>query len=136
MILNVVTPHGARFVDLEVKAVTLPGVMGEMQILPGHEALLAALDIGIMRIEPVEGAEIIAAVSGGYVEVIGDTCHCLVETCETPDEIDLEKARSKEEEVSKLLEETDPLSEEYQARLKSLRKAQVRQQVGRMKQVD
>ncbi len=129
MILNVVTPHGAKFLDLEVKSVTLPGILGEMEILPGHEAFMSALDIGILKVVTADGREIIATVGSGYVEVLGDQCKCLVEFCETPDEIDLQRAENKLKESEEAIKDLDPLSKEYQAKLKSIKKARVRIQV-------
>ena len=126
MILNVVTPRGAKFENLEIRSVTLPGEVGEMQILPGHEALMAALKIGVMRIEDAGGKHYTAAVSGGYVEVLGDTVSCLVETCESPEEIDLERAKQKLEEAQERLKALDPGTREYQSAIQSKEKAELR----------
>ena len=129
MKLNVVTPTGAKFEDVQIRSVTLPGEIGEMQILPGHEALMAALKIGVMRVEDTDGNVSTAVISGGYVEVLGDEIHCLVETCETLEEIDLERAKKKLEKLKKKLESLESGTEEYQALLRSREKALLRVQM-------
>jgi len=42
---------------------------GEIGIMPGHEPVLALLVDGTVRIEPVEGRRIRAAVHGGFFSV-------------------------------------------------------------------
>ncbi len=129
MILNVVTPYGAKFEGVKVASVTLPGKVGEMQILPGHEALMAALRVGVMRVSDAQGHETIAAISGGYVEVLADTVNCLVETCETRDEIDVARARQKLESVRQALKDAEPNTKDYQRLQLSMAKAEIRIQV-------
>lgn len=133
MILNVLTPYGAKFEGLEISAVTLPGEVGEMQILPGHESMMAALKVGIMIVTDTSGNIQVAAVSGGYVEVLEDTINCLIETCELKYEIDVERARQKLQEDNQALEGLDPNTSEYQARLNSRTKAELRIELGTRK---
>lgn len=130
MILNVVTPYGAKFENIEITSITLPGEVGEMQVLPGHEALMSALRIGVMTVIDARDNVTVAAISGGYVEVLEDTVNCLVETCETRDEIDVERARKKLETVTKALESIDHGTSEYKTRQQSAKKARVRIEVG------
>ncbi len=46
--LHVVTPEG-QALEQEVDEVTLPGLLGEFGILPGHVPLLAATKAGVLR---------------------------------------------------------------------------------------
>ena len=126
MILNVVTPTGAKFENLEIRSVTLPGAVGEMQILPGHAALISALRNGIMRVEDNQGKTTAAVVSGGYVEVLGNTVNCLVETCEIADEIDIERAKRKLEKMTERLAGLEPGTQEYQGVQNSMEKSRLR----------
>lgn len=126
MRLDVVTPQGAKIRDMEVREVTLPGLLGEMGILPGHEAMVAALDIGPMVVETPSGRQVYALASG-FVEVMGDHVRVLAETCERSDEIDIERARAKVEEDEGRLETVHPVEgEAYNVLAASLKKARTR----------
>lgn len=46
--LQVLTPRGS-ILDQQVSEVVAPGVAGEFGVLPGHRALLAALQPGALR---------------------------------------------------------------------------------------
>ena len=92
MQLQVVTPMGAK-VDTVVAQVTVPGELGDMGILPGHRALLSGLGIGALSYT-ADGATSYLAINGGYVEVDSSRVIVVTETAETPDEIDVERAKA------------------------------------------
>ena len=83
-----------------------------------------------MTVVDTQGNTTIAAISGGYAEILGDTVNCLIETCETKDEIDVDRARDKLEEVNKALETIDPNTSEYKSRQQSRAKALLRIEIG------
>lgn len=126
MRLDVVTPEGLKIRDLEVYSVTLPGILGELGILPGHVPLISALSVGPLVIETNEGIKVYA-VANGYVEVFEDTVRVLAETCESAEEIDVERAKTKLEEMTKRLPEIPPVEgAAHEVALNSLRKAETR----------
>ncbi len=132
MKLDVVTPEGSKVRDDEVLEVTLPGVLGEMGILPGHVAMMAALGTGPMRVVGAKGVTLYA-ISGGYVEVLGDVVRVLTETCERHDEVDVDRARGKLAEATQRLSGLSPADgESYQVALLSLQKAETRLRVAEM----
>ncbi len=92
MQLRVVTPMGSK-VDTVVTQVTVPGELGDMGILPGHRALLSGLGTGVLSYI-CEGTTAHLAVNGGYVEVDDDGVIVVTETAETPDEIDIDRAKT------------------------------------------
>ncbi len=104
--LEVVTPDQAVFHDF-VDDVVVPGKQGEMDILPGHLPLLAALTVGEMRINDGDTQKNFL-IDQGYAEVVDDRVTVLTEACEGVDDIDIATAKQRlshaEEEVS-LLEE-------------------------------
>lgn len=127
MKLQVVTPLELE-VDLDVDAVTLPGTLGEMTILPGHTALVSSLDVGVVAFE-VKGKPTLIAISRGYVEVLEDQVTVLSETCEESDEIDVERAQEARDRAQDRLKqasdaEIDVVRAEY-----ALRRALARLQV-------
>lgn len=90
--LEIVTPE-RRVLDAEVDSVTVPTATGEAGILQNHATLISALKPGILAYA-VKGTTDKLAISGGFVEVNSDTVSVLVDSAETPDEIDVGRAKS------------------------------------------
>jgi F-type H+-transporting ATPase subunit epsilon len=65
--LRVITP-GQLLVDAEVDEVALPGLEGELGILPGHRPLITALGKGRLFYR-LAGAGQQFEVTGGYAEI-------------------------------------------------------------------
>ncbi|MGH9434477.1 MAG: F0F1 ATP synthase subunit epsilon [Terriglobia bacterium] len=89
--LQLVTPE-RRVISATVSGVTLPGASGELGILPGHAPLVSELSPGVVTFER-EGSAQVLATGSGFAEVLPGRVTVLVQTAETPDEIDLEQAR-------------------------------------------
>ena len=90
--LEVLTPK-REFYSGDVEAVTIVLDDGEMTILRDHEPMLAALEIGEMRIKTEDGWRS-AFASQGFVEVRPDETLIFVQACEWPEDID--EARAEE----------------------------------------
>jgi F-type H+-transporting ATPase subunit epsilon len=78
--LQVVTPDRQVITD-SVSMVTLPGVLGEFGVLPGHAAFLSALKKGKMKITRDGKAEF-HLIGEGYAEVKADFVIVLTESVE------------------------------------------------------
>jgi len=100
--LEVVTPHRTVLVE-DVDSVTLPGIEGELGILPGHIPLLTILDSGIMSYKNSGGKTDAIAVHWGYAQVEGNSVRVLAELAETADEIDIERAKDAEQKAKDIL---------------------------------
>ena len=88
--LEIVTPDRA-VVHEQVDEVQLPGVEGNLGILPGHTPLLTRLRVGPAWYR--KGTEIVnLAVANGVAEVLPDKVRLLARVAERADEIDLERA--------------------------------------------
>jgi len=90
--LSVVTPEGSLFSG-EASFVAAPAWDGEVGILPGHAAMIAALGTGELRIEHDEsGTKTIDryAVRGGFLQVLDDQVTLLVTEAKTPEGLDVE----------------------------------------------
>lgn len=130
MKLDVVTKMGAVVRGMDADEVVLPGVLGEMGILPGHKALIAGLGVGPMVVR-AGSDEAWFALAGGFVEVLGDDVRVLTETCERADQIDVERARAKLVESTARLDTVPPGEQElYSVVRESIRKAETRIAVG------
>jgi F-type H+-transporting ATPase subunit epsilon len=89
--LVVVTPE-RMVMDELVEDVAVPGLGGELGILPEHTFLLSQLQTGVLTYHR-DGQRWMLAVRGGYVEVTPQTVSVLAEMAERPEEIDIERAR-------------------------------------------
>lgn len=87
--LEIVTPEARIFSD-EVDSVVLPGVEGELGILPAHAPLVTTLQCGELRITK-GGKTTEMAVGEGLVEVTGGYARILTDMAIDADAID-EKA--------------------------------------------
>ena len=111
--LEVVTPF-RTVLNEEVDSVTLPGIEGELGILPEHVPLLTTLDTGIMSYVNGNGNTQAIAVHWGYAQVDGNTVRVLAELAETADEIDLPRAQEAEKKAKELLQSGDPTKSEWE----------------------
>ena len=128
MQLDIVTAE--RLVSSEeVDLVVAPGIDGELGILPHHAPLLTALASGELRVVK-DGEESFIAVSGGFMEVIGNKVTILADTAERADEIDAERA---EEALARAQEQVDTRSADMdlERAMASIRKSQARLKVAR-----
>jgi F-type H+-transporting ATPase subunit epsilon len=92
MRLEIVTAERVVYSE-DVSILVAPGSDGELGILPSHAPLLTTLDPGEIRVTK-DGEETYMAVSGGFLEVIGNRVTILADTAEHAEEIDLERAQT------------------------------------------
>lgn len=91
LLLELVTPE-RRVLSEEVVEVRIPGILGELGVLPGHTPLLTALGTGPLAYTQA-GVEHRLATQGGFAEVLPDRVTVLARVAELPGEIDLDAAR-------------------------------------------
>ena len=89
--LEIITPERVVFSEPDVESVTLPGVDGELTILPSHAPLMTALNPGPLLFRKA-GQDVDVALSGGFLEVRDDKVIVLADTAERSDEIDASRA--------------------------------------------
>lgn len=75
----------------DVDMVVLPGMGGEMGILPHHAPVLTTLKFGVIKVRRA-GTEQIFAVAGGVAEVQPDLITVLADAAENVEEIDVKRA--------------------------------------------
>jgi F-type H+-transporting ATPase subunit epsilon len=88
--LEIVSPERRAYAD-EVDMVIVPGIDGELGILPRHTSLISALGTGELRIKK-GGTEQILFISGGFVEVRPDKVVVMADLAEHSEEIDEQRA--------------------------------------------
>src|SRR6266536_2385940 len=117
--LDVVTPE-RRVLSEAVNAVTVPGRGGEMQILPGHAALISELQTGVLAYNE-DGTTFHLHVSGGFVEVNDDRVSVLAEIAA--------RARLSREHMEKELSSWSGTEEDFEKARAKLERSVVRLQL-------
>jgi F-type H+-transporting ATPase subunit epsilon len=125
--LRVITPEKI-VLDTVASAVVVPGVDGEIGILPRHAPMVAALGPGPLSYTS-GGVRESLFVAGGFAEVRQNTLRVVTEASERPSEIDVDRAQRAAERARERLrtkvhaaEELDSLRAEL-----ALRRAMMRQ---------
>lgn len=125
--LEVVTPE-RRVASESVNSVTVPGLGGEMQILPGHAALISELQTGVLTYNQ-DDTNFQLHVSGGFVEVSDDKVTVLAEVAERAEEIDAARARLAREHTEKQLNAWSGTEEDFEVARAKLERSMVRLQL-------
>jgi F-type H+-transporting ATPase subunit epsilon len=106
--LIIVTPERQLLRETVVE-VTIPGLDGQLGILPGHAPLMTELGIGELAYRTSTSSQPIAmAVISGFAEVLPDRVTVLAETAERAEEIDLARAEAAKARAEKRLAAGDP----------------------------
>ncbi|MFZ5641410.1 MAG: F0F1 ATP synthase subunit epsilon [Bacillota bacterium] len=90
--VDIVTPERTVYSE-DADFVVVPGTEGSLGILPQHSPLVSGLNIGILKVIK-DGKETKMVVTGGFLEVNHDKVVVLATAAETPDEIDVNRARA------------------------------------------
>jgi F-type H+-transporting ATPase subunit epsilon len=101
--LQIITPTRIVFQD-EATSVSVPGVMGGFQVLYNHAPLLAAMEVGELKVKDSHGKDMIYATSGGFVEVKENDVVVLAETVEPAQEIDAQRAEAAQRRAAERLQ--------------------------------
>lgn len=103
MKLDILTPRGAKFEDLDVPGVEIPGLLGELGVLPEHVPFVTAVKPGVVRFRDGDRTTRLA-VGAGFLEVTeSGRVVLLCERALLPDEIDSEQAQARLKELEREL---------------------------------
>ena len=108
--------------------VTVPGLGGELGILPGHTPLISQLQTGVLTFVQ-DGKSSSLHVSGGFVEVRDDHVSVLAEVAERPDEIDAARAKQLRDQLEKQINAWSGSEEELALAKTELERSTVRLQL-------
>jgi F-type H+-transporting ATPase subunit epsilon len=123
MMLEIITAERQVYGE-EVDMVIAPGIDGQLGILPHHAPLMTVLQPGEITIRR-GGSDDYLAVTGGFLEVLGNRVSILADAAERSDEIDEERAQ---EAVRRAQERItgQPTEIELERAMASMRRAQMR----------
>jgi F-type H+-transporting ATPase subunit epsilon len=106
--------------------VVLPGIEGEMGILPHHTPLLTTLKFGILKVRS-GGREHVFTVAGGVAEVQPDLVTVLADAAENVEEIDVTRAEDARRRAEAMLEKGPPADpDNYLAIQAAIRRSNLR----------
>ena len=109
----------------EVDMVIAPGLDGQLGILPKHAPLMTVLKPGELTVKKSGEEDMYVAVSGGFMEVIGNRVSVLADTCERSDEIDEARAELAMQRAQERLAQHGS-DMELERAMSSLQRAQIR----------
>lgn len=117
----------------DVDVVVAPGIDGDLGILPRHAPLLTALRPGEIMARKA-GEETYMAVSGGFMEVLGNKVTILADAAEQADEIDEQRAEAAVTRAQETLA-ASPAEVDLERAVAALRRSQARLRVARRRRV-
>lgn len=120
------------FYEGRCRKMIIPAPDGELGILPNHENMVIAVNVGDARMEIEEGVWTDVAVGAGFAEVVNNRVTILVDTAERPDEIDVRRAEEAKERAEEQLRQKQSIQEYYRTQA-SLARAMNRLKVSRGK---
>jgi len=126
--LDIVTAERLVFSE-EVEVVVVPGVEGQLGILPHHAPLMTMLEPGELRVRK-GGEELTLAISGGFLEVRPDRVIVLADTAERAEEIDMARAEEAKRRAQEQLSRRAPGIDTARA------EAELRRSLARLKVVE
>jgi F-type H+-transporting ATPase subunit epsilon len=101
--LEVVTPERKLF-EADVDRVEVPGLGGELGILPGHTELISQLKPAGLLTYHIGDEKGEMSISDGFVEVSPDRIVVLAEKADRPEDIDLARALELKERAERQLQ--------------------------------
>jgi F-type H+-transporting ATPase subunit epsilon len=101
--LSAVTPEKVVF-EQEVSSIVAPGVEGYLGVLTNHAPLITPLTAGRLEVKDSSGQESAFFIAGGFLEVSANVATILADAIETPDDIDVDRAKSAEQRARERLE--------------------------------
>ena len=110
----------------DVDIVVLPGMDGEMGILPNHTPLLTTLKYGVIKVR-INNEEQVFTVAGGVAEVQPEIVTILADAVEVVEEIDEERAEAAKQRAEEMLKKGVPAdTDAYLAIEAALRRSNLR----------
>ena len=110
-----------NFYEGECTSLVVPITDGSYGIMANHKNMVAAIVPGIMEYLPSEGERVVVCVSQGILIVADNDVKVLVDTVETPEEIDENRARAAAEQAKEAMLQKQSIQEYKSAQLRIAR---------------
>ena len=110
-----------NFYEGESTSLVVPITDGSYGIMANHKNMVAAIVPGIMEYLPSEGERVVVCVSQGILIVADNDVKVLVDTVETPEEIDENRARAAAEQAKEAMLQKKSIQEYKSAQMRIAR---------------
>ena len=120
------------FYEGRCRQIIIPAPDGEKGILPNHENMVIAVNVGDARMDVEKGKWVDIAVGAGFMEIVNNRVTMLVDTAERPEEIDIRRAEEAKERAEEQLRQKQSIQEYYHSQA-SLARAMNRLKVSKEK---
>jgi len=105
--VDIVTAERLVYSEQEVDELIVPGIEGELGVLPLHAPLLTMIQPGVLRV--VKGGEEVAmAITGGFIEVRDNRVTILADAAERGEEVDVVRAEEARRSAQERLAAREP----------------------------
>ena len=101
------------FYEGRCRKLIIPAPDGEKGILPNHENMVIAIEVGIARMQVEEGEWSEIAVGTGFAEIVNNRVTLLVDTAERPEDIDVRRAQEQKERAQEQMRQKRSIQQYY-----------------------
>jgi len=122
--VDIVTAERVVFSEEDVDLLVVPGIEGELGVLPLHAPLLTTIQPGVLRVVK-GGEETTMAITGGFIEVRENRVTILADAAERGEEIDVAQAEAARRRAEERLASREATVDMVQAEM-ALKQALVR----------
>jgi F-type H+-transporting ATPase subunit epsilon len=122
--VDIVTAEMVVFSAEDVDLLVVPGIEGELGVLPLHAPLLTMIQPGVLRVVK-GGEETTMAITGGFIEVRENRVTILADAAERGEDIDMARAEAARRRAEERLASREATVDMVQAEM-ALKKALVR----------
>lgn len=92
--LNIYTPAGIVIKGTNCVELSVPTTSGMINILKGHTHIISEVDTGVLTAKLENGQSRNFTMAGGLCKVLGNDVTILAKTSESPESIDIERAKA------------------------------------------
>ena len=101
------------FYEGRCRNLVIPAPDGEVGLLPHHENMAIAIEVGIARMQVEEGEWSEIAVGTGFAEIVNNRVTLLVDTAERPEDIDVRRAQEQKERAQEQMRQKRSIQQYY-----------------------
>lgn len=101
------------FYEGRCRNLIIPAPDGEIGLLPHHENMVIAIEVGIARMEVEAGKWNEIAVGTGFAEIVNNRVTLLVDTAEKPEDIDVRRAQEQKERAEEQMRQKRSIQQYY-----------------------
>ena len=101
------------FYEGRCRNLVIPAPDGEVGLLPHHENMVIAIEVGIARMQVEEGEWSEIAVGTGFAEIVNNRVTLLVDTAERPEDIDVRRAQEQKERAEEQMRQKRSIQQYY-----------------------